>query len=125
MKKRMIFLIPVIVFIGVLILFKTVFFIGFVPSASMEPTLKTNSVIFGTRIYGTLQEGDIIVFQHEDDVLVKRIIGVGGQEIEVEGINYTVPEGCYFVMGDNRHNSWDSRFWEETFIKKSSVIALL
>ena len=54
MKKRMVFLIPVIVFIGVLMLFKTVFFIGFVPSASMEPTLKTNSVIFGTRIYGTL-----------------------------------------------------------------------
>lgn len=121
----MVFLIPVIVFIGVLMLFKTVFFIGFVPSASMEPTLKTNSVIFGTRIYGTLQGGDIIVFQHEDDVLVKRIIGVGGQELEVEGISYTVPEDCYFVMGDNRDNSWDSRFWEDPFIKKSSVIAKL
>lgn len=125
MKKRIIFLIPVIVFIGVLILFKTVFFIGFVPSASMEPTLKTNSVIFGTRICGTLKEGDIIVFQQEDDVLVKRIAGVGGQEIEVEGINYIIPEDCYFVMGDNRDNSWDSRFWEDPFVKKSSVIAKL
>ena len=76
MKKRMIFLIPVIVFIGVLILFKTVFFVGFVPSASMEPTLKTNSVIFGTRVYGSLKKDDIIVFQHDDDVLVKRIAGV-------------------------------------------------
>ena len=125
MKKRMIFLIPVAVFIGVLILFKTVFFIGFVPSASMEPTLKTNSVIFGTRIYGTLQEGDIIVFQHEDNVLVKRIVCVGGQEIEVEGINYTVPEDCYFVMGDKKDNSWYTRFLEDPFIKKSSVIAKL
>ncbi len=125
MKKRMIFLIPVIVFIVVLILFKTVFFIGFVPSASMEPTLKTNSIIFGTRFYGTLQEGDIIVFQHEDDVLVKRIAGVGGQEIEVEGINYTIPKDSYFVIGDNRDNSWDSRFWEDPFVSKKSIIAKL
>lgn len=125
MKKRMIFLIPVIVFIGVLILFKTVFFVGFVPSASMEPTLKTNSVIFGTRVYGSLKKDDIIVFQHDDDVLVKRIAGVGGQELEVEGINYIIPQDCFFVMGDNRENSWDSRFWEDPFVKKSSVIAKL
>ena len=125
MKKRMIFLIPVLAFIGVLILFKTIFFIGFVPSASMEPTLKTNSVIFGTRIYGALQEGDIIVFQHESDMLVKRIVGVGGQILEVEGINYYVPEDCYFVMGDNRDNSWDSRFWKNPFVNKKSVIAKL
>ena len=125
MKRRMIFLIPVIVFIGVFLLFKTVFFIGFVPSGSMEPTLKTNSVIFGTRIYGVLKEGDIIVFKNDDNVLVKRIVGVGGQKLEVGGSNYTIPEDCYFVMGDNRDNSWDSRFWEDPFVKRSSIIAKL
>lgn len=125
MKKRMIFLIPVTVFIGILILFKTVFFIGYVPSASMEPTLKTNSLIFGTRIYGTLHEGDIIVFRHGDDVLVKRIVGVGGQSLEVDGVEYAVPKDCYFVMGDNRDNSWDSRFWEDPFVEKKNVIAKL
>ena len=121
----MIFLIPVIVFIGVFLLFKTVFFIGFVPSGSMEPTLKINSVIFGTRIYGVLKEGDIIVFKNDDNVLVKRIVGVGGQKLEVGGSNYTIPEDCYFVMGDNRDNSWDSRFWEDPFVKRSSIIAKL
>lgn len=125
MKKRTIFLIPVMVFIGILILFRTVFFIGFVPSGSMEPTLKTNSLIFGTRIYGTLKEGDIIVFQHEDGVMVKRIAGVGGQEIIVDGVSYLVPENCYFVLGDNRDNSWDSRFWADPFVSKESVIAKL
>lgn len=123
MKKRMILLIPVAVFIGIFILFKTVFFIGFVPSESMEPTLKTNSLIFAMRIYGDLSEGDIIVFEHEDSIMVKRIIGTGGQEIEVEGQVYSIPENCYFVMGDNRENSWDSRFWEDPFVSKKDVIA--
>lgn len=125
MKKRVIFLIPVIVFIGILILFKTVFFVGFVPSGSMEPTLKTNSMIFGMRIYGTLKEGDIIVFKHEDSVLVKRIAGIGGQEIIVDETLYKVPEGYYFVLGDNRDNSWDSRFWENPYVSKESIIAKL
>ncbi len=125
MKKRMILLIPVAVFIGIFILFKTVYFIGFVPSESMEPTLKTNSLIFGMRIYSDLSEGDIIVFEHEDSIMVKRIIGTGGQEIEVEGQVYSIPENCYFVMGDNRENSWDSRFWEDPFVKKENVIAKL
>lgn len=125
MKKRVILLIPVAVFIGIFILFKTVFFIGFVPSESMEPTLKTNSLIFAVRIYSDLSEGDIIVFEYEDSIMVKRIIGTGGQEIEVEGQVYSVPENCYFVMGDNRENSWDSRFWEDPFVKKENVIAKL
>lgn len=125
MKKKMVLLIPVTLFIGIFVLFRTVFFVGFVPSASMEPTIRTDSLIFGTRIYEDLSEGDIIVFEHEDSLLVKRIIGVGGQIIEVEGISYTIPSNCYFVVGDNKENSWDSRFWEEPFVRKSSVVAKL
>lgn len=125
MKKRMLFLIPVTLFIGIFILFRTVFFIGYVPSASMEPTLKTNSLIFGMRLYGDLEKGDIIVFKHDNGVLVKRIVALGGQEIEIDGVTYTVPNGCYFVMGDNREHSWDSRFWEDPFVKRENVIARL
>ena len=125
MKRRLLFFVPVAVFIGIFLLFQTVFFIGYVPTESMEPTLKANSIIFGMHIFGDLQMGDIIVFEHDGVTYVKRIAATGGQEIEVDGQCWHVPESCLFVLGDNRNNSCDSRFWEEPFVSIKSVIAKL
>ena len=36
-----------------------------------------------------------------------------------------VPEGCYFVLGDNTQNSWDSRYWETPFITQEQIVARL
>lgn len=40
-----------------------------------------------------------------------------------EELTYQVPEGCYFMLGDNRNNSSDARFWNNTYLKRENVIA--
>ncbi len=123
--KWLTLLIPVFFVILIVFLFKFVFFIGYVPSASMEPTLKTDSMILGIRVYDDIDVGDIVIFEFEDSLLVKRVAAKGGEDIEVDGITYSVPEGYYFMLGDNRDNSYDSRFWEDPYISGDAIVAKL
>lgn len=124
--------------IFVLIL-RFVLLVGYVPTPSMEPTLRQNSIIVGTRLFGELKTGDIIVFQKDGVLVVKRIAGSPGERIDLTKISYmesvpipiyeqeviTVPENAYFVLGDNSQNSWDSRYWDDPFISADAVMAKL
>ena len=107
---------PLLCGLATLLLFKFVFFVGFVPSESMEPAIKSGSIILGCRIIGELRRGDVVVFRRDGACLVKRIAGVPGDVIYAAGTRLalsldddpvgasqalTVPDGCYYVLGDN------------------------
>ena len=107
------------------ILLKYVFLIGYVPTESMEPTLERGSYIIGCRIYSSLETGDIIIFRHDGKLLVKRIAAAEGDIVEQNGTSMTIPESCYYVVGDNEDRSYDSRYWEDPFVKAEDVVAKL
>ena len=88
----------------------------------MEPTIMAGDKILGIRILGKLEVGDVIVFEYEDTYMVKRIAAVPGDKLQD---NSKVPENCYYVLGDNIYDSYDSRYWDEPFIHKNQIIAII
>lgn len=124
-KKLCQVLIPLFGAVTVIILFRCVLFIGYVPTSSMEPTLKTGSVLLGIRIIGSIETGDIIVFRHNEKLFVKRVAAVGGDIIEENGQTLTVPAECFYVLGDNTEHSYDSRCWKEPFLERQDVLAVV
>ena len=116
-------LIPLYIAFTVIVLFRCVLFIGYVSTASMEPTLKTDSLFFGIRIVDSIEVGDIIVFRHDEKLLVKRVAAVGGDMIEHNGQTLAVPKNHFYVLGDNTGHSYDSRYWAEPFVKSKDIVA--
>ena len=119
------FIIPIIVTMIVVLLFHYIFMFGYVPTESMEPTLKTGSLILGLRIFDELKTGDIIIFKHGGSYLVKRIAACEGDILIHQQAQVTVPRNYYYVLGDNSENSHDSRYWENPFVSYEDVMAKL
>ena len=125
MKKLLPILIPVFCAVLVLALFRFVFYLGYVPTASMEPTIRQGSLILGLRQFGELHTGDVVIFRHDGRTLVKRIAASPGETYILNGRPITVPAGQYLLLGDNADNSYDARYWDNPFVPEKDMIAIM
>lgn len=153
-KRLLLWAMPYVIFVVVIqVLFSFVFMLNYIPSESMESTIMTGDCLISTRFdKADINRYDIIVFHSPTDgsLFIKRVIGLPGETITVENgkvyadgvlldssyINeemdsrrdgiYLVDKDGYFVMGDNRNHSNDSRSWgcvpEENVVSKAKFI---
>lgn len=98
------------------------------------------------------ERGDIIIFEYPDnesELYVKRVIGLPGETVDIRDgeiyidnadvpmdeeylkeewvvatgdFHFEIPEDAYLVLGDNRNDSWDARYWRNTYVYRDKIL---
>ena len=132
MKKILKELVPYIVILVVVVLIRTFIVTPIIVDGdSMSPTLTDGEMMLLNKL-GSIERNDIVVINNEEGYIIKRVIALPGESIECrDGVIYINDEKYddnfasktddfvkqflnddeYFVMGDNRLVSMDSRIF--------------
>lgn len=129
------------------VIFRCVLMLMYVPSESMFPAIEVGDVLIGVRDVDSLERGEIVAFQSEQ-IMIKRIIGLSGETVNVdefgavyingvlleepyvanprEGIpqEFQIPDDCVLLFGDNREASYDARFWENPYVETGAILSV-
>lgn len=149
-------LLPYVIIILVVVLIRTFIMTPIrVDGSSMYPTLEDGEILILKKYDKSYERFDVVVFDYNGSRLIKRVVGLPGETVEyknnklyVNGKKVTenfdrssdtmdfklediecekIPKGKYFVMGDNRNNSTDSRIIglvDEKDIKGSTNLSI-
>lgn len=136
--------------LGFIIVFQFMLQLSFVYGKSMYPTYSTGNLVLANRLYSGIERMDIVTAEIDGKIIIKRVIGLPGETLQIiDGYIYidckriddvtevpmsmknvyygvravTLKDNEYFLIGDNRDHSTDSRDKTVGPIKSEQIIA--
>lgn len=118
---------------------------------SMEPTFSDGDILIIDSDYSELERGDVVVYEREAVLYIKRIVGLPGETIELSGgdvyvdgqlleesylktqdsttapelTEFSIGENEFFVLGDNRTVSLDSRMERHGMVLRDKIVGIV